>query len=489
MKTASSLLSKLSVSSLPWFFMVVLPAVVTLGCGSSPMSRSPVLSGNTSVTVMVSSTANDQLPQFDVTFTSLALTNQAGKTVSLLSAQQGAEFIHLNGTAEPLVTVSVPQDVYTAATAETTVGYGAGSFVCVSQPSAGELQISFFAGDAQPPTVTLPSPITITGTAMGLLLDLQVSQSATFSSCNLQVATFTITPTFNLTSFAISPQPTSLENGKASGIDGQISSVNISGNSFSLVTADGAKLSLGTSGSTVYQGIPGLSALVAGMAVDMDEVIQSDGSLLATRVAVEDADPTHLSVASGPVLYVAASVPVINLLEREQQGYLFPLLGNTPPFSFGSAIFQISGQFTNLENLPFTASFNAGNMVAGQNVHVSSHALTIGRAPTYVPATIITLMSQTINGTVSQVSNEGGFTTYTVALPPYDLFPTLGVQQGQTTLLTNPTEVVVYVDSNTQQLNTKPPAVGSVLRFNGLVFNDNGTLRMDCAQLNDGVTE
>jgi len=29
---------------------------------------------------------------------------------------------------------------------------------------------------------------------------------------------------------------------------------------------------------------------------------------------------------------------------------------------------------------------------------------------------------------------------------------------------------------------------GSVLRFYGLVFNDNGTLRMDCAQVNDGVT-
>jgi hypothetical protein len=32
-------------------------------------------------------------------------------------------------------------------------------------------------------------------------------------------------------------------------------------------------------------------------------------------------------------------------------------------------------------------------------------------------------------------------------------------------------------------------AVGDVLRFNGLVFNDNGTLRMDCAQVNDGVPE
>jgi hypothetical protein len=221
MKTASSLLSNVSVSSLPWFFVVVLPAVVTLGCGSSPVSRSPVLSGNTSVTVMVSGTANDQLSQFNVRFKSITLTSISGKSVSLLSTQQTPEFIHVNGTAEPLVTVSVPQDIYTAATVSITTAY----FVCVSQlPAGGGLQVSEF-GYGQSATVNVPSPITITGTAMGLLLDLQVSQSATFSSCDLQGASYSITPTFKLTSFAISPQPTNVQNGKASGIDGQISSI------------------------------------------------------------------------------------------------------------------------------------------------------------------------------------------------------------------------------------------------------------------------
>jgi len=55
-------------------------------------------------------------------------------------------------------------------------------------------------------------------------------------------------------------------------------------------------------------------------------------------------------------------------------------------------------------------------------------------------------------------------------------------------LLNSPGAVEVYVDGNTQQLNFTPLAPGSTLRFYGLVFNDNGTLRMDCAQVNDGVT-
>jgi len=96
-------------------------------------------------------------------------------------------------------------------------------------------------------------------------------------------------------------------------------------------------------------------------------------------------------------------------------------------------------------------------------------------------------MPQTIDGTVVGVAQSGGFAVYTVALAPYDLFPTLAVQQGQTSQLQNPSTVVVYADSSTQMLNTVPVANGSVLRFNGLVFSDNGTLRMDCAQVLDGV--
>jgi hypothetical protein len=106
-----------------------------------------------------------------------------------------------------------------------------------------------------------------------------------------------------------------------------------------------------------------------------------------------------------------------------------------------------------------------------------------------LPATTATLVPQTINGMVSAISTSGSLTTYTVTLAPYDLFPDFAVQPGQTALLSIPNTVMVYADSNTQLLNSKPIAVGSLIRFNGLVFNDNWTLRMDCAQINDGVAE
>ena len=111
------------------------------------------------------------------------------------------------------------------------------------------------------------------------------------------------------------------------------------------------------------------------------------------------------------------------------------------------------------------------------------------RLEVFEPLTTITLLPQTIDGVVTALSSEGNFTTYTVTLAPYDLFPNLAVQLGQTTLLRNPNTVVVYADSNTQMLNSGTVNVGGLLRFYGLVFNDNGTLRMDCAEVNDGVTQ
>src|SRR5580704_6859867 len=94
---------------------ILLTAAGMSGCGSTGPSG-PQLSGNTSVTVILSSTANDQLSQYIAAFQNITLTSQSGKTVALLSATPDsapdAEFIHLNGRAEPLLTVSIPQDIY-----------------------------------------------------------------------------------------------------------------------------------------------------------------------------------------------------------------------------------------------------------------------------------------------------------------------------------------------------------------------------------------
>lgn len=466
----------------------------TTACGSSGMSKTS-FTGNTEVTVMVSSTANDQLAEFDLGFQSITLTTQSGKTATLLSLSTsgpllGAEFMHINGIAEPLVTSSVPRDVYTGAT----VTLGAGEFACIALgPVDGQQTLSTATfsdlGPASVVTVTLPSPITVTGASMALSLDLLVAQSATFPDC-LNVDGFngySMTPTFNLTPLNLSASPTNSANGKVAGLDGQISAIGTNGNSFalSITDAEGSRpLSVGSNGNTVYQGISGNSALAVGTFVNMDGAIQSDGSLLATRIAVEDTSAAD--VFRGPLMEVAPSVSVVLMHAREQQGKDFPgYVGGLGSFKFDSATFQTSGQLTNLGSLPFVPSFNASNMVPGQEVYASIASFSFNVV--YPVATTMTLMPQTINGTVTASSQSGNFTDYTVTLAAYDLFPMLAMQPGQTTVENNPSQVEVYVDSNTQMLDTQSLAAGNTLRFYGLLFNDNGTLRMDCAQVNDGV--
>ena len=305
-----------------------------------------------------------------------------------------------------------------------------------------------------------------------------------------------MTPTFDLTPFALSASPTNSGNGKLSGLDAEVAAV--TGSSLTLTIAGGPfgtsttrTLSASSNNQTVFQGISGASAISAGMFLNVDGAIQSDGSLLATRIALEDS--SAINEFSGPLMFIANEVPVLTQYGRTELGPLQTISGQSgyyfdiPNFDFSNAAFNISGQLTNLQNLPFVPSFTSSNMVAGQNVDISTPTFTFGGG-TYTPADTITLAPQTINGTVVAAQPIGSFVDYTVSLASYDLFPTLAVQPGQTTLLNNPSQVEVYVDSNTQKLNTQALAPGSALRFYGLVFNDNGTLRMDCAQVNDGVT-
>jgi uncharacterized protein DUF5666 len=462
---------------------LVLPAILLAGCGSGTSAVPPPIHvGSTSVAVQLASTSNGKISAFPITINSIALTSSSGQTVSLLATPQIAEFSHLNADAGPLVTAKVPQDTYTSAT----VMYSNPSFTYITVNSTGGLVFNTDATSfgVQPATVNLPSPLTISGSAMGLFLDLQVSQSAS-CICQGLPDTFTITPTFNLVPATLMSPPTNLKNGKMAGLHGRILSVNASSNSLSLAQnngwsfptlANGPTLSVATSGSTIYQRVAGLASLAPGMFVDLDAAIQPDGSLQATRIEVQD--PTAVNVMIGPMAQVDQANSLIVDFGRQQQGddlSMNPVNFEYYAFS-GTTAFQTSGRFSIPASLPFTPVFNSASMVAGQNVAVGFTVMShLGSSRT--AANTITLMPQTVNGTVSAISTSGTFTIYRITLPAYDLVSTLGGAPS----------VFAYVDGSTQMFNSSPVGVGSVVRFNGLLFNDTGTLRMVATQMNDGV--
>ena len=464
-----------------------LMAILMAGCGSG--GTGTTLSGNTQVTVLATSTANDQLSSFTSTIDSLALKTQSGTTVNLIASPVSEEFIQINGHVEPIATVSIPQGTYVSASAT----YGGSYPVCNGQAGGSDMTDGLIGGPSG--TVNLPAPITVDGKTMALVLNLQVS---TYPEACPTPAEYVFAPpvqaAFELTPVTVVAQPTNSANGLALGLEGTISSV---GSGAAEITVNGLVNSqtppawqVNLNSSTVLQGISAATQLTAGMPVDMDVAIQPDGSLTATRVSVISTDTTTLTVASGPLMMVSNAIPVTFLIGTAQQGYLPATINGFFGYvNFSGADFQAPDQFKNLASLPFNATFNSAHMVPGQNVTVTTQATVLVGGPTYSPLTTMALRPQTINGTVSAISSVGGFTTYTVTLAAYDLFPQFAVQPGQTTVLTNPNTVTVYADSNTQMLNQTSLSVGSVARFYGLMFNDSGNLRMDCAQINDGVAE
>jgi hypothetical protein len=482
----------------------ILPALALLtaatACGGGGNSQNttnggPTLAGNTSVSVVLTSTANDQLTTFGMQLLTITLTNQAGKTINLLSAQQPFESIHLNGGIEPFFTASIPQDVYTSASATIGTAY----FVCntlvpAGQPNTGGLASGTFGYGATPNanvTVKLPTPLLVSGKNETLLLNFDVSKSETFSSCfNTGTASYAITPTFNLTSVVFSAQPTNAGNGKFIALEGTVTTVDDANNVFTFSMPDGSEgtrtLRVKFDGNTAFQGISDFASFSSSMFAEIDGTIASDGSLLATRIAVEDS--SAVNVIAGPVLQTSiGSTPEIQTYGILEQGPLLNQSGylGITSLKVDSTVFQVSRQFTNLQDLPFVPTFTAANIVPGQNVYVGTP--TIQSFP--ITANTITLVPQTINGTVVAATTSGSFNVYTVTLAPYDLFTALATQPGQTSLLTNANEVEVYIDSNTQFTNGQTVALGTTLRFGGLVFNDNGTLRMDCNQVNNGVAK
>ncbi len=463
---------------------VVCAAVVLSGCGgsSSPM----VQPGATTVVVMASSTANDQLVALPLTLQSLMLKSQSGTTVTVFSAPISAEYIHLNGNPQPLVTASIPQDTYVSAFA---VLAGAAP-TCVGLHLVNSGMIT--PGSTPVVTVNLPQPIQVTGAAMAIDLDLQVSQSFQYAGgCTLGTSA-PLNPTFTLTAMDIAAQPTNSTNGRSVGMYGVITAVNAANGTF---TANGLNQQsegpspvwqVSTNGSTAYDGVSNLSGLSAGLPVDMDVSLQPDGSLLATRVAVVDANTANLDMLNGEVLNLGNPPSSLTALSNQAVG---AVASNFQFVGYAQSASQISTQFPNVKTLPFPAVFQAASATPGQNLLVAANISYSNAFSTNTfPATAVELVPQTINGTVTAVSASGGFTVYTVTLAPYDLFPIVAAANaGQSVVPTAPNTVQVYADSSTAVL--VPVSTGSVFRFYGLVFNDKGTLRMDCAQIAAGVAE
>ena len=407
---------------------------------------------------------SSQLLSFELTINSITLTDTAGKTVSVLTNPERIEATHLNGVSEPLLTLALAQDTYTAAV----IGYSNPEATYLN-PNGTNTVVEYSNTNSGTVTVNLTTPITIDNTTTSLSVDLLLAQSVTISG-----GTITINPAFNVTSVPVASQPTNDHNGKEDGVKGTIAALNMSANSLTVQSADGASLAVAVNASTQYDGVSGLSALGVGMLAELDVATQSDGSLLATRIEIEDAS-THDELEGSVVKVSGSPATSFQMVLRQQLGADLSTsnLGTVYSITVNSGtVFKTSNRFGEDQTFPFSAAFNASTIFAGQNVTVVTPTV----AGATAAAAIVMLQQQTVAGTVSAISSIGGYTVYTVTLAPTDIL----------TSFTGATSVMVFTNGNTQMVNSAALAVGSSARFHGLLFNPGGVLTMISGEAGDG---
>jgi hypothetical protein len=219
---------------------------------------------------------------------------------------------------------------------------------------------------------------------------------------------------------------------------------------------------IATDANTKFEGITGLSQLSPGMIVEVDAQAQSDGTLLAKRVEVDE-DSDDGVQAEGFITAVTGTPATQFMLNNEfDEGPIAALLNL---LGVGTAVTVNVSSNTNFsvadtdEMNVSGFSFDANDIGKAQRVDASAmHQTSFQQTGMALTADRVRLLQQSLNGTVSNLNGS----TFTLTMASDSAFALLS---GQTT-------VTVQVQNGTPEDVTV--ANGAAVRIRGLLFF-NGT--------------
>ena len=451
--------------------LVAVSALIVAGCtaglaGSNPITQ--ITGTPVSVPVTITDDPGDQILAASLTLNSVVVTNSKGQTASILSSPLTFEASHLDAVQEPLFIPAIPQDTYTSVTlvySNPVVVYLDASTKQVVTANA-TLANSTLA-------ITFPTPITIGSTQTSLLVDFLVAKSVAISGTSV-----TVTPNFAVKEVRIPQNPTNGTNGLYAGVKGKVSAIGT--HQFTLVDPRGISATIATDTNTQYQGpdLAKFADLTVGMMVEADIQILTDGTLLAKHIEEHVAPNPNVHLLVGPVVTVTGTPATSFVQATREHVAALPtatvVAKNTINIT-ATTKFVMPGRFQNTQSagVPWTPSFNASTMFAGQVVEVATTNLSNNTAT----ADAVILAPQTVGGSITSITLTAGWTSVTLTMPAASWLATL---TGQTTV------VVMLPPSPVASTVVKLPAIGDTLRFNGFLFNKNGTLVLYAAGIGPG---
>lgn len=443
--------------------VLVTAALILAGCTAATNLTSTgttITAATVATPVSITDAPSDEVVAASLTLNSVVLGDQSGKTASILAAPLTFEAAHLDAVQEPLFTPAIPQDTYTSVA----LTYS-NAQVAYFDPTTKQLVVATATLANNSQTITLPAPLTISNATTSLLIDYLVANSVAISG-----STVTVTPQFHVAPAPIATTPTNGTNGLDCGMRGKVTALGT--NQFTLTNPESVSMVINVNGNTQYQGLSGFSALATGALVEVDVAVQANGSLLALRVEEDVAPNATAELLVGPVVAVSGA-PATSFTEIVRQ-----TIGPAAAASAvekdaititGSTQFQLPGRWKNLvvDGVPFTPSFDASTLFAGQVVAVQANGVTNNAAT----ALSVTLAPQTIEGTITGGAVPACIPCWgqvTLTLPTGSWLATV---TGKTTV-----EVIVPTGALLQALPGATAAMSSVVRFNGFLFSSNGSL-------------
>ena len=478
--TTKSMFSMIGQRNSWWSAMAASAALALAGlltaCGSGSSATknpNPTPTAKTAVQVNMGDAPADWMLAFSMNISSMSLTGSNG-TVSAVSATTPMEMLHLMGTMQPLAMISAPQGSYTGAS----ITIGSATVMYMDPTTKAPMQKTISGPITA--TVNFSSPITVGSTPMAMGFDLDLASSVTAdASGNLSM-----NPVFHVTTgMQGSGSPLDPTDGGIQQMMGTVSGV--SGSSFTMTSMQAAQtFTFATNSSTTFENISSMSMMTNGMLVAVDASLQSDGSLMATKV---QSMMNSGGVIGGGIITAVTGQPPTSLTMVMQNGAGTGMMssdfaaGATIDLS-GSTTYEIDEDNVDMSGLPFTPVFDASHIYVGQSVMpISSTGMMSGGSGMMggssmggtITASEVALEPQGLTGTAATAITSGSTTSFTLTLPSDSAFTTL----------TGATSVTVIQQPQTTVAGTSPIASGSSMHAFGLLFFDAGQWKMVAARM------
>lgn len=446
--------------------LIALFALVT-ACGGGDSGTIPPSSEATVVQINLGDAPADWVLAFSTTINSVTLHGSDGSN-ALVNTAVPVELTRNMGTLEPLAVGLANQGNYTSAT----VTFG-DCRVTYMDANTKTIQQKTIAGPFSA-DVPFGSGVTLGTTPLAFNFDLDLNHSLSVDNSGQ----FAFSPNFHFSFGAQNGSGSGSGNGAGNGMGpffggmqhmfGVVSSI---GNGYMVMTSLQAmnNFTIQTNAQTQFRGLAtSLSQLTPGMGVWVNAALQSDGTLLASRI---NAMMRSGGIMGGGIVTAVDGSPATQITIVMQNGAGASIntdyLSKTLTVNLtADTTYSIDDDRVDLTSLPFTPVFDASNILLGQSVLPVDDSGNIVSGDTSSAGTItassISLQERGFRGTTDTNLTAGTATTFTLTLPTDCAFTTL----------TGATTITVYQQTGTNLQYQTDIAAGSTVRVHGLLFQN-----------------